>query len=137
VNPTTARISAAYLALQAGVGAGLWVAYAASPTVRRGFELLPSHHPVTQAFVLADLLVGVVGSAASAAALATDRAWAVPATAFTFGGLAYPTLYLVTWQSLTRSGGAALAIMLLPTLITGWIAWSTWRAWRPGSSGSR
>ncbi len=129
-GPAATRIYAAYLALQAGVGLGLWVAYASSNRVRAGFELLASHPAVTDSFVLADLLVAVLGSALSAWALASDRSWAVPVVAFTAGGMAYPTFYLVAWQAFTKTGTASLAIMLLPALITAWIAVATWRSWR-------
>jgi hypothetical protein len=122
------RIFAAYLAAQAVVGVGLWVAFAGSPTFRGWFELLPSHHVVTDSFVFADLAVAVVGSALSAWALATDRAWAVPLVAFTAGAMAYPTFYLLGWSALAGKGPASLAIMLLPTLLTGWIAFQVWRA---------
>jgi len=121
------RIYAAYLAAQAVVGLLLWVAYAASGTVRGWFELLAGHRPVTDSFVLADLLVAVVASALSAWGVDRNRSWAVPAVAFTAGAMVYPTFYLVAWVSFTGTGRAALTIMLAPATLTCWIAYQTWR----------
>jgi hypothetical protein len=118
------------------VGAGLWVAFALSPTFRGWFELLPSHHVVTDSFVFADLAVAVVASALSAWALWSGRAWAVPMVAFTAGSMAYPTAYLLGWASFAGRGPASLAIMLLPTLLTGWIAFQVWRAHLRSMAGS-
>ena len=123
-----ARVYALYLAAQAVVGVLLWIAYAASPTVRGWFELLPSHRPVTDAFALADLLVAVVASAVSAWGVDRERTWAVPAVAFTAGAMVYPTFYLIAWVSYAGSGRAALTIMLAPATLTCWIAYQTWRA---------
>jgi hypothetical protein len=121
------RIYAAYLAVQAVVGVLLWIGYASSRTVRGWFELLPSHPAVTDAFVLADLLVAVAGSAFSAWGVDRRRSWAVPVVAFTAGAMAYPTFYLIAWVSFAGTGNACLAIMVPPTVLTAWIAYRTWR----------
>ncbi len=124
------RIYAAYLAAEAIVGVLLWVAFAASTTVRGWFDLMPAHHAVTDAFVLADLLVAVVGSALSAWGVDARKSWAVPMVAFTAGAMVYPTLYLVAWVSFAGTGTACLAIMVPPAILTCWIAYQTWRTSR-------
>jgi hypothetical protein len=88
---------------------------------------MPERHAVMDAFVFADFAVVVAGSVAGAWGLARRRRWAVPVVAFTAGGILYPTLYLVGWVSFTGVGGACLALMVPPTIVTGWIAYQTWR----------
>lgn len=124
------HIYAAYLAAQAVVGALLWIAFGSSSTFRGWFDLMPAHHAVTDAFVLADLLVAVVGSALSAWGVGAGRSWAVPAVAFTAGAMVYPTFYLLAWVSFAETGRSALTIMLVPAMVTCWIAYQTWRSSR-------
>lgn len=125
------RVFAAYLALQAVGGIAFWVALASSDTVREVIELLPEEHAVTDAFIYADLLVGVLGSAVGAFALATGRRWALPIIAFTCGGLVYPTLFLLGWVSFTGEGAPCLAVMVPPSILTCWVTYQTWRMNRP------
>ena len=124
------RIFAGYMALQAVTGILFWVLLVASPRVRSVFDLMPSKHAVTDAFFLADLLVGVIGSAAGAFALWIDASWSVPVVAFTTGGIVYPTLFLVVWVALVGTGAACLAIMLPPATLSSWVAYQTWRSHR-------
>lgn len=123
VRRSNARVFAGYLVLQAVVGILFWVALEWSPDVRELFELTPTNDTVTDAFFLADLLVGVVGSAAGAWALWSDARWSAPVVAFTAGGLVYPTLFLVAWVARTDTGDACLLIMAPPSIITSSIAW--------------
>lgn len=122
------RIYAGYLALQAVLGILLWVGIAASSTVRSGFDLIVERPEVTDAFFAADMVV-VVTSALSAWAIATERSWAVPAVAFTAGGVVYPTVYLFGWATFTEgsTGTVALAVMLGVSLLTCWVAYQTFR----------
>lgn len=122
---------AGYFVLQALVGIALWVAYAASPTVRTWFGLVPAHAAVSGAFVLPDLALIVVGSLLGARAVATGTRSAVPITAFTAGAVLYPTLYLLAWVSTTSgTGTATLALMIPPALLTSWISYRVWCALR-------
>jgi len=126
VRRTHQRVFAGYMALQALVGVLFWTALAASPRIRSVFDLMPAHHEVTDAFFLADLLVGVVGSAFGAWGLWTAARWTVPVLAFTTGGIVYPTLFLVCWVALAGTGEATLAIMLPPSVLSSWVTWRTW-----------
>ena len=62
VRRSNAKVFAAYLAFQAVVGIGFWVALATSAGLRELFELRPTLPAVTDAFFLADLIIGVAGS---------------------------------------------------------------------------
>jgi hypothetical protein len=126
------RLYAWYFGVQAVVGIGLWVAFAGSTTVRSWFDLVPSNHAVTDAFFLADLLVGVLGSGLSAWALETGATWTLPIVAFTAGGMVYPTLYLVAWVAITgtHAGRTCLVIMIPPSTITCWITYQLYRTSR-------
>jgi hypothetical protein len=124
----TERIFAGYFLLQAVTGIVFWVLLDNVHSVRKVFELAPANHEVTNAFFLADLLVGVVGSFLTAYALDRNARWALPIAAFTTGGIVYPTLYLVLWVSHTQVGGGCLAIMIPPSTLSTWITYQTWRA---------
>lgn len=134
-------LSAGYLAAQAVLGCVLWAAWAGSPTVRSWFELAAERHAVMDAFVFADLAIGVGGSALGAWGIARRATWVVPVVAFTAGGMVYPTLYLVGWVSFRGTGAATLAIMVPVSTFTTWIAYQAWRLDRtPGfrsSAGGR
>ena len=122
-SDTVASVAAAYFVAQAVVGTLLWVAYASSPQMRSWFGLA-ARPAVTSSFAWPDLAVIVVASSASALALAARSRWAVPATALTAGAVLYPTVYLVGWVATTTgSGGATLAIMIPPALLSCWFAW--------------
>lgn len=115
---TTDQVAAGYFIAQAAVGVSFWFAMAWSTTFRSWIELVPGHRPVTDAFLSADLFVGVLGSLAAAWAITHDRPWAGAAAAFTLGGILYPTFYLISFVAATGRGGAPLAIMIPPSLLT-------------------
>jgi hypothetical protein len=121
------QVYVGYLAAQAVLGVGWWVALATSPWVRSSFELMAEHHAVMDAFVFADMAVVVVGSALSAWALEREVAWAVPMVAFTAGGIVYPTLYLFGWVSFSSVGSPLLAAMIAVAMLTCWVAFQIWR----------
>lgn len=125
------RLAVAYLAAQAVLGAVWWLSMRASPTVRSWFELDTVRRSTLDAFLLADLLVFIGGSASSAVAIA--RAWrcAPFLVAFTAGAVVYATLYLVSWVVQEGSGIAGVAPMALASAITTGIAWDL----RPGPGG--
>jgi len=131
VRRSNAKVFAAYLAFQAVVGIGFWVALATSAGIRELFELRPTLPAVTDAFFLADLIVGVAGSALGSWALWSDARWAVPVIAATTGGLLYATLFLVLWVAMEGTGGACLAIMVPPSAISTYATWWAWRSQRP------
>lgn len=124
------RIAAGYFLAQAIVGIGLWVAVATSGSVHDWIDLLPSHPPVTDAFFVADLVVGVVGSTLSAIALWRRSPWALPVVAFTTGGIVYPTLYLVAYVAWAGEGRNVLSIMVPPSTLSCWFTYQTYRAGR-------
>jgi len=126
---TIERVLAGYLALQAVAGIAFWVILGAVPAAREWLELMPEERQVTDAFLFADAIV-VLTSAASAWAVAARRTWAVPAVAFTAGGLVYPTLFLVCWVAFTGDGAMTLAVMVAPSSLTCWATWQLWRAAR-------
>jgi hypothetical protein len=129
-SPTAVeRVFAGYLAVQALAGVAFWVILGAVPAAREWLELMPEQRRVTDAFLFADAIV-IVSSAASAWAVHARRSWAVPAVAFTAGGLVYPTLFLVCWVAFTGDGAMTLAVMVAPSSITGWVTWQLWRAAR-------
>lgn len=127
---TPDRVYAGYFVAQAAVGVALWVALATSPRVADWIDLLPSHPSVTDSFFLADLFVGVLGSALSAVALGRGARWAFPVVAFTAGGMVYPTIYLMNYLALTGVGRNVLAIMIPPSTLTCWITFQLFRAAR-------
>lgn len=122
-----ARWHSDYLLIQAVLGFFLWVLLTGDGEVREGFELVPGMPEVTDAFVLADLAIVAIGSLLSGLALRTDARWALAAIALTTGGVLYPTLYLAVWVTLEDTGGAALALMVWVSAITGWICIQTYR----------
>ena len=121
------RVYVGYLAAQTVLGIGWWIALSTSTTVRSSFELMADHRAVMDAFVFADVAVVVLGSALSAWAIAREVAWAVPAVAFTAGGIVYPTLYLFGWVSFTTVGSPLLAAMIAVSTLTCWVAFQLWR----------
>ena len=130
-GPTTAieRILAGYLAVQAAAGIAFWVILGSVPEAREWLELMAAKPEVTDAFLFADAIV-IVSSAVSAWAVFARRTWAVPAMAFTAGGLVYPTLFLVCWVAFTGDGAMTLAVMVAPSSLTCWATWQLWRAAR-------
>ena len=127
VRQSSARVFATYLAVQAVVGLAFWVGLAVSDEVRKLFELVPEVRSVTSAWLFADLVVGVLGSALGAYALWADARWALPVVAFTTGGIVYPTIMLATWVLMEDTGLATLAIMVPPSVISLYVTWWTWR----------
>lgn len=136
VDLTVRRVYAGYFVVQALVGVGFWVLLAASPEIRAGFELLDTEHAVTDAFLFADVLVGIVGSMVAAWAILTGRRTAPAFAAFAAGGLTYATLYILAWVAFTGEGGVMLAIMVPPATLSCFVAHQVWRAWSaPPASG--
>lgn len=125
-TPTT-LVCAGYLLVQAVLGVVLWVALTASETIWSWFELVPEVPEVTDAFFFGDLGVIVVASAVSAWGVWSRARWSVPAAAFTAGAVAYPTVYLIGWTSLTGVGSVPLWVMITTSTLTCWVAWLIWR----------
>lgn len=121
---------AVYLALQAALGLAWWCTLELVAPVRSWFELVPDRHQSLDALFVADLVVFVGGSALSAWAVWIAADWATPVVAFTAGGTTYATLYLAEWIVLTGVGSLGLAIMIMATAATGYIAVRTWQGTR-------
>ena len=126
--PLARRVYAGYFIAQAVVGVAFWVGVAMSPRVRSWFEMLPARHAVTDSFLFADVLLGIIGSLLVAWGIGATRRWAVPLAALTAGGLVYATLYLVAWVSFTGRGAPLLAIMVPPSTLSSWISYQVWRS---------
>ena len=118
----TDRLATAYLAVQALLTGAWWLSLATSATVRERFELDPADGAVLDAFLLPDLLVLVVGSVAGATAIARGSSWAPRVVAFTAGGCAYATLFLVLWVAGGGDGWVGIVPMALATVVTAAIA---------------
>jgi hypothetical protein len=127
VRRSNVQVFAAYLVVQAVVGLAFWVGLAVSDEVRKLFELVPEIRSVTDAWLFADLLVGVLGSALGAYALWAHARWALPVVAFTTGGIVYPTIMLANWVLVEDTGLATLAIMVPPSVISLYVTWWMWR----------
>lgn len=124
------QVFSGFLLAQALVGIGLWGLWLAVPDVRAGFELDADQPAFMDSFLLADLVLIVVGSVLGARLVWTGSAGAVPVVAFVAGAAVYPTLMLVGWVALVGTGSMCLAIMVPPSVLTTWVAWQTWRASR-------
>jgi hypothetical protein len=129
----SARLYAGYLGLQAVAGVLVWVVVAVSATARSWVELSEAQTQVTDAFFLADMVV-VASSALSAVAIWNRWPSALLLTAFTAGGVVYPTVYLLAWESSTDGRGTApLALMLAVSTLTLWALSGVWRSSRQPS----
>jgi hypothetical protein len=96
-------------------------------------ELSEAQTQVTDAFFLADMVV-VASSALSAVAIWNRWPSALLLTAFTAGGVVYPTVYLLAWVSSTDGRGTApLALMLAVSTLTLWALSGVWRSSRQPS----
>ena len=131
------QVFGGYMALQAVGGIVFWLLLRTSTDVRSWIELMPKEHAVTDAFIAADMLVGVVGSALSTWALWADKRWTLVAVAFTTGGIVYPTLFLVSWVGYTGDGGPCLAVMVPPSILSSWVLYQTWRLSRTAPTTDR
>lgn len=124
------RVLGGYFVVQAVVGGGFWALVASSPSVRSGFEMLAAEHAVTDSFVVADVVLGIVGSAVAAGLVLAGRPSAPAVCALVAGGIAYATLYILAWVVFTGSAGAMLGIMVPPAVLSCFCAHQVWRAWR-------
>lgn len=118
----TGRLAVPYLGAQAVLAVAWWLGLGASASFRGWFELEPSRPAVLDAFLVADLVVLVGGSAMAAIGLARRRSWAPPATAAVSGGAAYATLYLAGWVLLGGHGWVGLVPMVAATTLTATVA---------------
>ena len=119
------RLSAAYLALQAALTVLWWAMLATAPSVRERFELLADHRPLLDAFVVADLVIFVAGSALGAWGLWHEARWAPAVVAFTAGGVLYATVVLAGFVGLRPAGGGGglgLVAMVAAAVVTAAIA---------------
>ena len=130
VDRTVRQVLGGYFAVQAIVGGGFWVLVLVSPSVRKGFEMLAAERAVTNSFVAADILVGIVGSAVAAGLILAGRPTAPPVAALVAGGITYATLYILAWVVFTGTAGAMLAIMVPPAILSCFCAHQVWVTWR-------
>ena len=122
-----ADVFAGYFALQAVAGTAFWILLATVPVVRRAMELDPHQHAGTSAFLFADLVMGIGGSALAAIGLRRRAAWGSAVALFVAGGMVYATIHIAGWVALTGTGAGLLALMVVPSTLSAWAAWQAWR----------
>lgn len=128
ISQGTARgrgLAVAYYVAQAVLAVFWWVSMASFASVRARFELNPNGPRALDAFLVADLVVFVAGSLASAWAISRRSRRAGFFTAFTAGGVAYATLYLLSWVALEETGTAGVAPMVAALVASTVIALDT------------
>ena len=119
-----------YFALQAVAGIAFWALVGAVAPVNDLFQMSEAEHAVTNAFLFADLVIGIAGSAVAAVGLWRGRRWAGALALFVAGGMVYATVYLVGWVAFTGEGAALLALMIPPSSLSAWCAVQGWRLTR-------
>jgi hypothetical protein len=124
------RVYAGYFALQAVAGVAFWVLVATVEPIRKVFEMWPKQHAVTNSYLFADIVIGIVGSATCAWGLWGERRWAGAAALFVAGGMVYSAIYLAGWVAFTGAGGGLLALMIPPSSLSAWSAYQGWRLTR-------
>jgi hypothetical protein len=113
---------AGYFLVQAIAGSGFWVLLWTRPGVRGGFEMLAAERAVTSSFLLADLVLGIVGSFVVAGAVLARRPWSGGLALFVAGGIVYATLYILFWVVATGEGAMMLGIMVPTALMSTYVA---------------
>lgn len=119
---TVRRTYAGYFFVQAIAGAGFWLMLWTRSGVRGGFEMLESERAVTTSFLLADLVLGIVGSVVVAIAVLAGRRWSGALALFVAGGIVYATLYILFWLAATGHGPMMLGIMAPTALMSTYVA---------------
>lgn len=119
------RVAAGYLALQAIAAVAWWLSLFTMPEVRRHFELSPERPAALDAFLVADMVIFVGGSGLSSWLLWRRSPRARTVVAFTAGGVAYATLYLVAWVAFERTAAVGLVPMVVALVATTAIAVGT------------
>ncbi len=122
------RTYAGYFLIQAITGAGFWALLWWWSGDRAGFEMAMAERAVTNSFLLADLVLGIVGSAVVAAAVLARRRWAPAAACFVAGGIVYATLYIAFWVAATGHAHAMLAVMVPPALLSAYVSYNLARS---------
>jgi len=129
-DQTATRVYAGYFGLQAVGGIAFWVAVAAVPAVRTVFEMSSRQHAVTDSYLFADIVIGIIGSAVASAGILAKRRWGAAVALFVAGGMVYATIYLVGWVAFTGKGAGLLGLMVVPSTLSAFVAVSAWRLHR-------
>jgi len=116
------RTYGGYFLVQAITGAAFWILLWLRTEDRGGFEMLLSERAVINSFLLADLVLGIVGSLVAAAGILARRRWAPAAAMFVAGGIVYATVYIPFWVGATGQAPAMLAVMVPPALLSAFVA---------------
>ena len=124
------RTYGGYFLVQAITGAAFWLLLWLRTDDRGGFEMLGAERAVTNSFLLADLVLGIVGSLVVAIGVLTARRWAAGAALFVTGGIVYATLYILFWVAATGDAPAMLAVMVPPALLSTYVSVQLLRAAR-------
>ena len=130
VDETATRVYAGYYGLQAIAGIGFWLAVATVPAVRKVFEMSTRQHAVTDSYLFADIAIGIIGSAIASAGILSKRRWGSALALFVAGGMVYATIYLVGWVAFTSKGSGLLALMVVPSTLSAFVAFQAWRLHR-------
>lgn len=122
------RLDVAALGTCAALTVLWWVALVVSPEVRSWFELDAARRDALNAFLLADFIVAIGGAGLAAVAVSRRWRWAPVFVAWTAGGWAYVTLYLVGWVAFGGGGAAGIPPMLAGTAVITAVAFRQARA---------
>lgn len=106
---------------------GFWLAVGKVPEVRKVFEMWPRQHAVTNSYLFADVIIGIVGSAVASWGIWAKARWGGALALFVAGGMVYATLYLVGWVAFTGVGSGLLALMVVPSTLSAFVAVQAWR----------
>jgi hypothetical protein len=116
------RTYGGYFLIQAITGAAFWILLWLRTEERGGFEMLGAERAVTNSFLLADLVLGIVGSLVAAGGILAGRRWAPAVAMFVAGGIVYATVYILFWVGATGQAPAMLAVMVPPALLSTFVA---------------
>ena len=119
---TVRRTYAGYFLVQGLAGSGFWILLWSRPGVRGGFEMLETERAVTSSFLLADLVLGIIGSFVVAGGVLAGRRWSGGSALFVAGGIVYATLYILFWVAATGDGPMMLGIMAPTALMSTYVA---------------
>lgn len=109
------RLAALWCGVQAGGIAAWWSALVLVPALRGAFVVPGSSELTLFAFVVPDVVLGVVGGLVAAIGLWRKRPWGNSALLLVTGGMVYAALYCVVIAC--AGGGWWGALLMTPSLI--------------------
>lgn len=116
------RFAAWWCLIQALGIAAWWLALVGHPPLRTAF-LVPGSADLTLfAFVLPDVLLGVIAGVVATIGLRSGRAWGRDALLLVTGAMGYAALYCVV-VALAGGGWWGAALMLPSLVVLPWLCW--------------